>query len=283
MRCKFYTFDIDTLMTDGVVAAVTNRADLKSYHSKATDESAYGLDLGYWTPRRSATPGTALDPNVYLVLNADDEHHTIQDTIITHEAKNTGKRFFKLVSPDETEEITEQAAVVYLPPADHNTSLRFLNDKILKAENKLTLGYISKDNVVPQATLSKSGRAIYPRVSKPGILIAYVNETYQFQYWDSVKHALHVISFSFDGENIVISGDEIKYKTGDGTKSKEHRTSNRNATSSNTTNYHRHSHTEGMLGMMLREQVPELTSHHARNDRNRKSKRYDKYEDSRWK
>lgn len=281
MRCKFYTFDIDTLMTDGVVAAVTNRADLKSYHSKATDESAYGLDLGYWTPRRSATPGTALDPNVYLVLNADDEHHTIQDTIITHEAKNTGKRFFKLVNPDDTEEITEQAAVVYLPPADHNTSLRFLNDKILKAENKLTLGYISKDNVVPQATLSKSGRAIYPRVSKPGILIAYVNETYQFQYWDSVKHALHVISFSFDGEDIVISGDEIKYKTGDGTKSKEHRTSNRSATSSNTTNYHRHSHTEGMLGMMLREQVPEITNR--RNDRNRKSKRYDKYEDSRWK
>lgn len=281
MRCKFYTFDIDTLMTDGVVAAVTNRADLKSYHSKATDESAYGLDLGYWTPRRSATPGTALDPNVYLVLNADDEHHTIQDTIITHEAKNTGKRFFKLVSPDETEEITEQAVVIYLPPADHNTSLRFLNDKILKAENKLTLGYISKDNVVPQATLSKSGRAIYPRVSKPGILIAYVNETYQFQYWDSVKHALHVISFSFDGENIVISGDEIKYKTGDGTRSKEHRASNRNATSSNTTNYHRHSHTEGMLGMMLREQVPEITNR--RNDRNRKSKRYDKYEDSRWK
>ena len=279
MRCKFYTFNIDTLMTDGVVAAVTNRADLKSYHSKATDESAYGLDLGYWTPRRSATPGTALDPNVYLVLNADDEHHTIQDTIITHEAKNTGKRFFKLVSPDETEEITEQAAVVYLPPADHNTSLRFLNDKILKAENKLTLGYISKDNVVPQATLSKSGRAIYPRVSKPGILIAYVNETYQFQYWDSVKHALHVISFSFDGENIVISGDEIKYKTGDGTKSKEHRASNRNATS--TPNNRRHSHTEGMLGMMLREQVPEITNR--RNDRNRKSKRYDKYEDSRWK
>ena len=281
MRCKFYTFDMVTLMTDGVVAAVTNRADLKSYHSKATDESAYGLDLGYWTPRRSATPGTALDPNVYLVLNADDEHHTIQDTIITHEAKNTGKRFFKLVSPDETEEITEQAAVVYLPPADHNTSLRFLHDTILRAQNKLTLGYISKDNVVPQATLSKSGRAIYPRVSKPGILIAYVNETYQFQYWDSVKHALHVISFSFDGENIVISGDEIKYKTGDGTKSKEHRTSNRNATSSNTTNYHRHSHTEGMLGMMLREQVPEITNR--RNDRNRKSKRYDKYEDSRWK
>ena len=281
MRCKFYSFDMVTLMTDGVVAAVTNRADLKSYHSKATDESAYGLDLGYWTPRRSATPGTALDPNVYLVLNADDEHHTIQDTIITHEAKNTGKRFFKLVNPDETEEITEQAAVVYLPPADHNTSLRFLNDKILKAENKLTLGYISKDNVVPQATLSKSGRAIYPRVSKPGILIAYVNETYQFQYWDSVKHALHVISFSFDGENIVISGDEIKYKTGDGTKSKEHRASNRNATSSNTTNYRHHSHTEGMLGVMLREQVPELTNR--RNDRNRKSKRYDKYEDSRWK
>ena len=281
MRRKFYTFDMVTLMTDGVVAAVTNRADLKSYHSKATDESAYGLDLGYWTPRRSATPGTALDPNVYLVLNADDEHHTIQDTIITHEAKNTGKRFFKLVSPDETEEITEQAAVIYLPPADHNTSLRFLNDKILRAENKLTLGYISKDNVVPQATLSKSGRAIYPRVSKPGILIAYVNETYQFQYWDSVKHALHVISFSFDGENIVISGDEIKYKTGDSTKSKEHRTSNRNTTSSNTTNYHRHSHTEGMLGMMLREQVPEITNR--RNDRNRKSKRYDKYEDSRWK
>ena len=281
MRCKFYTFDIDTLMTDGVVAAITNRADLKSYHSKATDESAYGLDLGYWTPRRSATPGTALDPNVYLVLNADDEHHTIQDTIITHEAKNTGKRFFKLVNPDDTEEITEQAAVIYLPPADHNTSLRFLNDKILKAENKLTLGYISKDNVVPQATLSKSGRAIYPRVSKPGILIAYVNETYQFQYWDSVKHALHVISFSFDGENIVISGDEIKYKTGDGAKSKEHRTSNRNTTSSNSTNYYRHSHTEGMLGMMLREQVPEITNR--RNDRNRKSKRYDKYEDSRWK
>ena len=281
MRCKFYTFDIVTLMTDGVVTAITNRADLKSYHSKATDESAYGLDLGYWTPRRSATPGTALDPNVYLVLNADDEHHTIQDTIITHEAKNTGKRFFKLVNPDDTEEITEQAAVIYLPPADHNTSLRFLNDKILRAENKLTLGYISKDNVVPQATLSKSGRAIYPRVSKPGILIAYVNETYQFQYWDSVKHALHVISFSFDGENIVISGDEIKYKTGDGAKSKEHRTSNRNATSSNTTNYHRHSHTEGMLGMMLREQVPEITNR--RNDRNRKSKRYDKYEDSRWK
>lgn len=283
MRCKFYTFDIDTMMSTGVVASIINHASLKPYHSKATDDLAYGLDLGYWTPRRSATPGTALDPNVYLVLNADDEHHTIEDTIITHEAKNTGKRFFKLVSPDETEEITEQAAVVYLPPADHNTSLRFLNDKILRAENKLTLGYISKDNVVPQATLSKSGRAIYPRVSKPGILIAYVNETYQFQYWDSVKHALHLISFSFDGENIVISGDEIKYKTGDGTKSKEHRTSNRNATSSNTTNYHRHSHTEGMLGMMLREQVPELTSHHARNDRNRKSRRYDKYEDSRWK
>lgn len=282
MRCKFYTFDIDTLMTDGVVAAVTNRVDLKSYHSKATDESAYGLDLGYWTPRRSATPGTALDPNVYLVLNADDEHHTIQDTIITHEAKNTGKRFFKLVSPDETEEITEQAAVVYLPPADHNISLRFLNDKILRAENKLNIGYISKDNVVPQATLSKSGRAIYPRVSKPGILIAYVNETYQFQYWDSVKHALHVISFSFDGENLVISGDEIKCKNTDSAKPKEHRTSNRNSTSN--TNYRHHYHnTEGMLGMMLREQVPELTSHHARNDRNRKSKRYDKYEDSRWK
>ena len=90
-----------------------------------------------------------------------------------------------------------------------------------------------------------------------------------------------MISFSFDGENIVISGDEIKYKTGDGTKSKEHRTSNRNATSSNSTNYYRHSHTEGMLGMMLREQVPEITNR--RNDRNRKSKRYDKYEDSRWK
>ena len=72
MRCKFYSFDMVTLMTDGVVAAITNRADLKSYHSKATDESAYGLDLGYWTPRRSATPGTALDPNVYLVLNAED-------------------------------------------------------------------------------------------------------------------------------------------------------------------------------------------------------------------
>ena len=281
MRCKFYTFDIDTLMTDGVVAAITNRADLKSYHSKATDESAYGLDLGYWTPRRSATPGTALDPNVYLVLNADDEHHTIQDTIITHEAKNTGKRFFKLVSPDDTEEITEQAAVIYLPPADHNTSLRFLNDKILKAENKLTLGYISKDNVVPQATLSKSGRAIYPRVSKPGILIAYVNETYQFQYWDSVKHALHVISFSFDGENIIITGDEIKFKTGVSAKPKDHRTSNRNTSSSNTTNYRRHSHAEGILGMMLREQVPEITNR--RNDRNKKSRRYDKYEDSRWK
>lgn len=281
MRCKFYTFDIDTMMSTGVVASIINHASLKPYHSKATDDLAYGLDLGYWTPRRSATPGTVLDPNVYLVLNADDEHHTIEDTIITHEAKNTGKRFFKLVNPDETEEITEQAAVVYLPPADHNVSLRFINDKILRAENKLTLGYITKDNVVPQATLSKSGRAIYPRVSKPGILIAYVNETYQFQYWDSVKHALHVISFSFDGENIIITGDEIKFKTGDSAKHKDHRTFNRNTTSSNTTNYHRHSHTEGMLGMMLREQVPEITNR--RNDRNRKSKRYDKYEDSRWK
>lgn len=281
MRCKFYTFDIDTMMSTGVVASIINHASLKQYHTKATDDLAYGLDLGYWTPRRSATPGTVLEPNVYLVINADNEHHTIEDTIITHENKRTGKRFLKIVGKDETEEISEQAAVVYLPPADHNVSLRFLNDKILKAENKLTLGYITKDNVVPQATLSKSGRAIYPRVSKPGILIAYVNETYQFQYWDTLKHALHLISFSFDGENIIVTGDEIKFKTGDSAKPKDHRTSNRNTTSSSNTNYHRHSHVEGILGMMLREQVPEITNR--RNDRNKRSRRYDKYEDSRWK
>lgn len=278
MRCKFYTFDIDTMMSTGVVASLTNHATLKPYHSKATDDLAYGLDLGYWTPRRSATPGTVLDPNVYLVINANDEHRTIEDTIITHENKRTGKRFLKIVGKDETEEISEQAAVVYLPPADHNTSLRFLNDKILKAENKLTLGYITKDNVVPQATLSKSGRAIYPRVSKPGILIAYVNETYQFQYWDTVKHALHLVSFSFDGENIVITGDEIKFKTGDSAKPKDRRTFDRNTSPSTD---RRHPHAEGVLGMMLREQVPEIANRH--NERNKRSRRYDKYEDSRWK
>lgn len=282
MRCKFFTFDMNTMMSDGVVAALTNRATLKSYIAKSTNEPAYGLDLGYWSPRRSATPGTVLEPNIFLVINADDEHPTIEDTIITHEAKRTGKRFLKIVSANETEAVSNQAAVVYLPPADSNISLRFLNDKILKSENKLTLGYITKDNVVPQATLSKSGRAIYPRVSKPGILIAYVNETYQFQYWDTLKHALHIISFYFDGENIVITGDEIKIKSSNSTKPKEHRPSNRNnsrdTSFKSTPSYHHHRNSEGVLGMMLREQVPELTSR-----RHKKSKRYDKYEDSRWK
>lgn len=280
MRCKFYTFDINTMMNEGVVAALTSQVELKSYISKNTKEPAYGIDLGYWTPRRSATPGTALEPNVYLVINANDDHHTIKDTLITHENEHTGKRFLKIISPAETEEISEQVAVVYLPPADHNVSLRFLNDKTLRRENKLTEGYITKDNLVPQAILSKSGRAIYPRVSKPGILIAYVNESYQFQYWDKIKHALHIVSFSFDGENIVITGDEIQIKSNNSAKQpKEHHHFTRN-TSTTSNNYH-HRNSEGMLGMMLREQVPELTSH--RNDRNKKSKRYDKYEDSRWK
>lgn len=270
MRCKFYTFDVDTMMSNGVVASIINHATLKTYRSKLTNETAYGLDLGYWAPRRSATPGTVLDPNVYLVVNANEAHSTVNDTIITHENKHTGKRFLKIVGKDENEEISGQAAVIYLPPADFNVSLRFLNDKILKAENKLFTGYITKDNVVPQATLSKSGRAIYPRVSKPGILIAYVNETYQFQYWDTLKHALHVVSFSFDGENMVITGDEIKVKNTDTDRRKEYRTSNSR----------HHSNDVGMLGMMLRGQVPELTNH--RNKRNGKSKRYDKDEDARW-
>lgn len=219
MRCNIFSLDVDKLISKGPEAAITTQIELKRYINKNTNEIVYGLDLGYRKPGFFDIPGTPLEPKHFLVLNADKENHTVKDTIISDYSKPTGDRFLKLENIYESEDISGTEAFFYLPPSNPDMSLRFLNEYNLKGSLELlTTGYITKDNVVPQPIVTKSGRTIHPHVSKPGILCVRFMEIYQFQYWNHNEQALHVVSFSFyPRDGLVIIDDEIKFKRGSNT------------------------------------------------------------------
>lgn len=212
MRCNVFSLDVDKLISKGPEAAITSQIELKRYINKNTNEIVYGLDLGYWAPRRYALPGMPLEPKYFLVLNAYEENHTVKDYIISDDFR----RFLKREDENECENICGTEAFFYLPPSNPDMSLRFLDEQNLKASRDLlTTGYITKDNVVPQPIVTKSGRTIHPHVSKPGILCVRFMEIYQFQYWNYREQALHIVSFSFyPRDGLVIIDDEIKFKLG---------------------------------------------------------------------
>lgn len=219
MRCNIFSLDIDKLLSKGPEAAITTQIKLKRYVTKNTNKIAYGFDLGYWSHKHSNTPGTSLEPKYFLVLNAYEENHIVKDSIITDYSKNTGRRFLKIEDANECEDTSGLMALFYLPPSNLDISLCFLNEQKLKiSQDLLTTGYITKDNVVPQPIVTKSGRTIHPRVSKPGILCIRFMEIYQFQYWNYKEQALHIVSFSFyPRDGLVIIDDEIKFKLGSNT------------------------------------------------------------------
>lgn len=216
MRCNIFSLDINKLLSKGPEAAITTQVELKRYVTKSTNEIVYGFDLGYWSPKPNTTPGTPLEPKYFLVLNAYEENHTVKDSIITDYSKNTGRRFLKIEDTDECEDTDGLMALFYLPPSNPDISLRFLNEHKLKtSQDLLSTGYTTKDNVVPQSYSSNSSRMFNSHVSKPGILCIRFMEIYQFQYWDSTQHALHVVSFSFyPRDGMVIIDDDIKFKAG---------------------------------------------------------------------
>ena len=216
MRCNVFSLDVDKLISKGPEAAITTQIELKRYIIKNTNKIVYGLDLGYWAPRRYDFPGTPLEPKHFVVLNAYEENHTVKDYIISDYSRFTGRRFLKREDANECEYPCGTEAFFYLPPSNPDMSLRFLNEQNLKASRELlTTGYITKDNVVPQPIVTKSGRTIHPRVSKPGILCVRFMEIYQFQYWNYKEQALHIVSFSFyPRDGLVIIDDEIKFKLG---------------------------------------------------------------------
>ena len=217
MRCNVFSLDVDKLISKGPEAAITTQIELKRYINKYTNEIVYGLDLGYWSPRRYDFPGTPLEPKYFLVLNAYEENHIVKDYIISDHSRFKGRRFLKREDENECEYPCGTEAFFYLPPSNPDMSLRFLNEQNLKASRELlTTSYITKDNVVPQPIVTKSGRTIHPHVSKPGILCVRFMEIYQFQYWNYKEQALHIVSFSFyprDGLVIV----DIKFKRGSNT------------------------------------------------------------------
>lgn len=219
MRCNIFSLDIDKLLSKGPEAAITTQIELKRYVTKSTSETVYGFDLGYWSHKHSNIPGTSLEPKYFLVLNAYEENHIVKDSIITDYSKNTGRRFLKIEDANECEDTSGLMALFYLPPSNPDISLCFLNEQKLKiSQDLLTTGYITKDNVVPQPIVTKSGRTIHPRVSKPGILCIRFMEIYQFQYWNCKEQALHIVSFSFyPRDGLVIIDDDIKFKLGSNT------------------------------------------------------------------
>lgn len=215
MRCNIFSLDVDKLISKGPEAAITTQIELKRYINKYTNELVYGLDLGYCAPWRYAIPGTPLEPKHFLVLNAYEENHTVEDYIISDDFR----RFLKREDEGECEYPCGTEAFFYLPPSNPDMSLRFLNEQNLKASRELlSTGYITKDNVVPQPIVTKSGRTIHPHVSKPGILCVRFMEIYQFQYWNCKEQALHIVSFSFyPRDGLVIIDDDIKFKRGSNT------------------------------------------------------------------
>ena len=216
MRCNIFSLDINKLLSKGPEAAITTQIELKKYVTKSTNEIVYGFDLGYWSPKPNATPGTPLEPKYFLVLNAYEENHTVKDSIITDYSKNTGRRFLKIEDTNECEDTSGLASLFYLPPSNSDISLSFLNEQKLKASGDLiSTGFITKNNVVPQSHTSKSSHTFYPHDSKPGILCIRFMEIYQLQYWNPTQHALHVVSFSFyPRDGMVIIDDDIKFKAG---------------------------------------------------------------------
>lgn len=216
MRCNIFSLDINKLLSKGPEAAITTQIELKRYVTKSTNEIVYGFDLGYWSPKRNATPGTTLEPKYFLVLNAYEENYTVKDSIITDYSKNTGRRFLKIEDTNESEDTSGLMALFYLPPSNPDVSLRFLDEQKLKtSQDLLSTGFITKNNVVPKSYPSKSTYTFNSRISKPGILCVRFMEIYQFQYWDPTQHALHVVSFSFyPRDGMVIIDDDIKFKAG---------------------------------------------------------------------
>lgn len=250
MHCKFYHLDGDNI-ANTEVALTTSYTAVPTMTKDAA--MAYGFDLGYWPPRRETQPGTALDPNIFRIRRASAEDHLVVDTIITDVAKSNNRRFF-LLGDDST--LATNACVLLVTSADPNSAVKFLNSRELRSENKLVEGFNIPNAVAPEIKKDAQGKVIRPRTTRPGLLICYVGETYEIQYWNHTQHTTYILSFHFDGDSLIIDKNSPKPRP-----ERPKREFNRTPRA------------DGTFGAMFREQVPEFSDRPYSDDRRSKHRK----------
>lgn len=162
---------------------------------------AYGINLGFFTPRRTDTEGATLRPKYLKVYDVEESKKI--DHLKLHQVPEKSYMVGNLYK--EGEEDTDENVLVYLDIFDAASKARFLNSIELRNDNRLIEGKYFQDNVVKNYV---EGAKKDP-FSCPSLLTCKPGETFQVSYRDNATNIYYTSTFKYDdGEIKIVSTEE---------------------------------------------------------------------------
>lgn len=191
---KIYTIDPHLDENDNHIE-ITDGVDLTQFTTR-DEKTCLGIDLGYFSPNYGATDGSALSPHYLRVGNAKDNH--IEALTLTK--SDASNKYYANVSDDTSTD----KCMVYLKTATAKGVAQMWNrNGLLDDENRIFIeGRCYENNVV-----IKDKRQY---VARPAVVVLNKDEELQFSYYNTVSHGFRLVTFKFDGEQVVIVSNETR-------------------------------------------------------------------------